>query len=62
MSKLTDTQPDNLNQLSVVGFDVNFSRLPNTEYFCQRVNIPAVVLGETAQANPDGPAPIIPID
>tara|TARA_B100001750_G_scaffold24442_1_gene16267 strand:- start:6343 stop:6879 length:537 start_codon:yes stop_codon:yes gene_type:complete len=52
MSKLTDTQPDNLNQLSVVGFDVNFSRLPNTEYFCQRVNIPAVVLGETAQANP----------
>ena len=52
MSKLTDTQPANLNQLNVVGFQVNFSRLPNTEYFCQRVNIPAVILGETHESNP----------
>ena len=52
MSKLTDRQPSNLNQLNVVGFEVNFSRIPTTEYFCQRVNIPAVILGETHESNP----------
>jgi len=52
MSKLTDTQPSNLNQLNVVGFEINFSRLPATTYFCQRVNIPSVILGETHESNP----------
>ena len=52
MSKITNTQPSNLNQLSVVGFEVNIARLPNVEFFCQRVNVPGVILGETAEANP----------
>ena len=52
MSKLTTTQPSNINQLNIVSFEVNFSRLPNVEYFCQRVNIPAVILGDTFQPTP----------
>lgn len=49
MGNLTDTQPTNINHLNVVNFEVNFSRLPATEYFCQRVSIPAVMLGSTVQ-------------
>ena len=52
MTKLTTTQPSNINQLNIVSFEVNFSRLPNGEYFCQRVNIPAVILGDTFQPMP----------
>ena len=52
MSKLTDSQPTNLNQLNIVSFEVNFARLPNVQYFCQRVNIPAVILGDTFQPMP----------
>jgi len=52
MTKLTDTQPSNLNQLNIVSFEVNFARLPNVQYFCQRVNIPAVILGDTFQPMP----------
>ena len=52
MSKLTDTQPANINHLNVVGFEVNIARLPNVEFFCQRVNIPGVILGETVEASP----------
>ena len=52
MSKLTDSQPTNLNQLNVVSFDLSFSRLPNVQYFCQRISLPTVVLGETHEASP----------
>ena len=52
MSKLTDSQPTNLNQLNVVSFDISFSRLPNVQYFCQRISLPTVVLGETHEASP----------
>ena len=52
MSKLTDTQPANINHLNVVGFEVNIARLPNVEFFCQRVNVPGVILGETVEASP----------
>ena len=52
MSKLTTTQPSNINQLNIVSFEVNFSRLPNVEYFFHRVNIPAVILGEAFQPMP----------
>ena len=52
MTNLTQTQPSNLNQLNIVSFEVNFSRLPNVQYFCQRVNIPAVILGDTFQPTP----------
>ena len=52
MSKLTDSQPTNLNQLNVVSFDVSFSRLPAVQYFCQRISLPTVVLGETNEPSP----------
>ena len=52
MTNLSQTQPTNLNQLNIVSFEVNFARLPNVQYFCQRVNIPAVILGEAFQPMP----------
>ena len=52
MSALTESQPTNLNQLNVVSFDVTFSRLPAVQYFCQRISLPTVVLGETNEATP----------
>ena len=52
MAKLTEAQPTNLNQLNVVSFDVSFSRLPAVQYFCQRISLPTVVLGETHEASP----------
>ena len=52
MSTLTESQPTNLNQLNVVSFDVSFSRLPSVQYFCQRISLPTVVLGETHEASP----------
>jgi hypothetical protein len=52
MSALTESQPTNLNQLNVVSFDVTFSRLPAVQYFCQRISLPTVVLGETNEPSP----------
>ena len=52
MTTLSSTQPGNINQLNIVSFEIAFSRLPTVEYFCQRVNIPAVILGDTFQPTP----------
>ena len=52
MSKLSDSQPTNLNQLNVVSFDVSFSRMTAVQYFCQRISLPTVVLGETNEPSP----------
>ena len=52
MVNITDKQPTNLNQLNVVSFDLSLSRLPKVEYFCQRINIPSVTLGETKFPTP----------
>ena len=52
MSTLSESQPTNLNQLNVVSFDVSFSRLPAVQYFCQRISLPTVVLGETNEPSP----------
>ena len=52
MAKLTESQPTNLNQLNVVSFDVVFSRQPAVQYFCQRISLPTVVLGETNEPSP----------
>ena len=52
MSALTESQPINLNQLNVVSFEVSFSRLPDVQYFCQRISLPTVVLGETNEPTP----------
>ena len=52
MTTLIATQPSNINQLNIVNFEIAFARLPTIEYFCQRVNIPAVILGDTFQPTP----------
>ena len=52
MSKLSESQPTNLNQLNVVSFDVSFSRMTAVQYFCQRISLPTVVLGETNEPSP----------
>ena len=52
MSTLSESHPTNLNQLNVVSFDVTFSRLPAVQYFCQRISLPTVVLGETNEPSP----------
>ena len=52
MSILSEQQPTNLNQLNVVSFDVSFSRQPAVQYFCQRITLPTVVLGETNEPSP----------
>ena len=52
MSTLSEQQPTNLNQLNVVSFDVSFSRQPAVQYFCQRITLPTVVLGETNEPSP----------
>ena len=52
MSQLTESQPTNLNQLNVVSFDVSFSRNPAVQYFCQRISLPSVTLGETNEPSP----------
>jgi hypothetical protein len=42
-------QPNEINQLNVVSFETNFTRLPNINFFCQRVNIPSMAIGLTSQ-------------
>lgn len=49
--------PNEINQLNVVSFQTNFTRLPNVNFFCQRVNIPAISLGMFTQATPLSDAP-----
>ena len=39
------TKPKEINQLNVVSFETNFQRMPATDFFCQRVNIPSLALG-----------------
>jgi hypothetical protein len=45
MTALTRT-PQNTNYLQPTKFVVTFSRIPNTQFFCQAVNIPGVQLGQ----------------
>ena len=51
-------QPTNMNQLNVVSFETNFLRMPNINYFCQRVNIPGISLANTIQSTPFANIPI----
>jgi hypothetical protein len=39
------TKPKEVNQLNVVSFETNFQRMPATDFFCQRVSIPSLALG-----------------
>lgn len=39
--------PQNTNLLQPTKYLLTFSRIPNTQYFCQSVNIPGVSVGQT---------------
>jgi len=42
-------KPTEINQLNVVSFQTNFMRLPNVNFFCQRVTIPSLAIGTALQ-------------
>ena len=51
-------KPNELNQLNVVSFQTNFTRLPNVNFFCQKVNIPSVSIGLAQQTTPFSDSPV----
>lgn len=51
MTALTRT-PQNTNPLQPTKFLLTFARIPNTQFFCQEVNIPGVSLGEVDRVTP----------
>lgn len=48
----TTRNPHNPNFLQPNKFQLNFSRLPNLQYFCQTVSVPGISTGEIAISNP----------
>jgi hypothetical protein len=51
MTALT-RNPTNQNFLQPNKFTLNFSRLPNTQFFCQSVSVPGISLSEIPQNTP----------
>jgi len=51
-------KPKEINQLNVVSFETNFQRMPNTDFFCQAVNIPSISLGTAILPTQFTPVPI----
>ena len=51
-------KPTEINQLNVVSFQTNFTRLPNVNFFCQRVNIPSLSIGTSLQPTPFSDIPL----
>lgn len=49
---LQDSQPENKNFLSPVGFQFSIQKLPHVNYFCQSANIPDISLSQTELVNP----------
>lgn len=47
-----DRNPTNQNLLIPNKFQLNFSRLPNTQFFCQSVSVPGISLSEIPQNTP----------
>ena len=45
-------QPDNINQLSPVGYRFAIENLPNVNWFITNVNVPGIQLGEVVQPTP----------
>ena len=58
MAKLFNSQPDNINLLSPVGFRFNIEYLPQTNWFLTSVNLPGISLGEINQPTPLMPAQV----
>lgn len=50
--------PQNLNPLSPTGFRFQITKLPQLQFFCQTVNLPAITLGEPMFGTPFTPIPI----
>jgi len=44
--------PNNPNFLQPNKFQLNFSRMPNLQYFCQSVSVPGLSMSEAPYANP----------
>ena len=42
-------KPKEINQLNVVSFQTNFTRMPNVNFFCQQVTIPSLAIGLATQ-------------
>tara|TARA_Y100000296_G_scaffold53898_1_gene61738 strand:+ start:366 stop:899 length:534 start_codon:yes stop_codon:yes gene_type:complete len=49
---LQDTQPDNKNFLSPIGFQFSIQKLPHVNYFVQSANIPEITLSEVERMSP----------
>lgn len=47
-----DRNPTNPNLLLPNKFQLNFSRVPNTQFFCQSVSVPGISLSEIPQNTP----------
>ena len=47
-----DRNPTNQNFLQPNKFSLNFSRLPNTQFFCQSLSVPGISLSEIPQNTP----------
>jgi hypothetical protein len=45
-------EPKEINQLNVVSFQTNFTRMPNVNFFCQQVTIPSLSIGLATQPTP----------
>ena len=54
-----NTQPDNVNMLSPLGFNFSIKKMPHVNYFVQSVNIPSVQLGDVEIPNPFIALPMI---
>lgn len=49
---ISDTQPDNMNYVSPIGFRFSIKKMPNVNWFVQAANIPGVTLGEALHNMP----------
>ena len=47
-----DRNPTNQNLLIPNKFQLNFSRLPNTQFFCQSLSVPGISMSEVPQNTP----------
>lgn len=53
------SQPDNTNFLSPLGFQFSIKKLPHVNYFLQSVNLPSITLGDTTLQTPFTRIPLI---
>lgn len=52
MCRPSQTQPDNTQFLSPLGFNFGIQKLPNTNYFVQSINVPSVQAGDATMPTP----------